>query len=100
MRIFSDLTVKKGGVGSVTKQMGKDLIFMDVEASEDTDKTPKSILVKFSVGKIGSDGHRKILFKPEINAKANEPVELSETIKLDTGPQTLAIALIAKQNKP
>jgi hypothetical protein len=80
--------------------MGKDQIFMDVEALVDTGKSPKAILVKFSVGTIGSDGHRKILFKPEIIAKENDPVQMSETLKLDSGAQTLAITVTAKQNKP
>jgi hypothetical protein len=74
--------------------MGKDQIFMDVEALVDTGKSPKAILVKFS------DGHRKILFKPEIIAKENDPVQMSETLKLDSGAQTLAITVTAKQNKP
>lgn len=67
--------LKEGETATIFRKIDVDENFIEVVATEG--KSKNGILMKFVVGKIGEDGERIILARPEILAKENQPASIT-----------------------
>lgn len=87
--------VREGQVGSVTEGNSAEQIFIEVVAKEGEIQNHKGIMMNFVVGKIGHDGQKTIMSRPQILTKENEAaqVALTET----NGQEAILLSVVAQR---
>lgn len=93
--VFSpSITVKAGEMKSIRQKTDTQESFIEVVATEGQVKNNKGIMMNFTVGYIGKNGERKVISKPQILAKENEPALITVGEKDGT---ELSLSVVAKR---
>lgn len=86
--------VTEGEMATVTQEKDGVKSFIDVVATDATEKDFKGIMIKFTVGYVGKDGKRTIVSKPQILAKENSPAKIQVG---QAGKESVSLTVLAQR---
>jgi hypothetical protein len=87
------LVVREGAPASITEESSTGKSFVEVIAKEGSIQNHKGILMNFVVEYSGPNGERKILAKPQILAKENEPAQIT----VGENGQEMSLTVVAQR---
>jgi hypothetical protein len=92
----SGILVNEGKKALLTQEVNKEKTFVEVVAQEHVVKNGQNLIkMSFIVGKMGKDGSRKIIGKPQVITAENERVRIS--VSSEAGQEQMDLTVTAKR---
>ena len=89
------IRVLEGEAGSITQETSTGKTFIEVVAKEGEIQNRKGILMIFTVGYIGKDGKRTIVYRPQILTEENKNAQI--TLGEEGGKETMSLSVVAQR---